>query len=179
MPEYREVVSSCAELIAAHASALVASLGRAEAVEVIINSKDQDGGAYVAPFGTSLGKGDCGAVGRGNRMLGAIEPMLPSSAEAPAGKNPVHHAGKVYTWLAAATADRISLETGCYAEVTIISKNGADLFVDPMCVISIDPGPYSGLNISSEIEGIWSDVLNSAASNTNLFIAGKLDPNQV
>jgi S-adenosylmethionine synthetase len=54
---------------------------------VHLNTKDVPGRGYLTPFGTSLGKGDCGAVGRGNRYNGVIEPLRPASGEAPAGKN--------------------------------------------------------------------------------------------
>ncbi|MFG2058935.1 methionine adenosyltransferase [Micromonospora sp. NPDC048930] len=98
------------------------SLGR-----LSLNTKDVPGRGYLAPFGTSLGKGDCGAVGRGNRYNGAIEPLRPCSGEAPAGKNPLHHVGKIYTAVADDLARRILTELGIYAEVVIAARNGDQL----------------------------------------------------
>jgi S-adenosylmethionine synthetase len=70
------------------------------------------------------GQGDCGAVGRGNRYGGVIEPLRPAGCEAPAGKNPLHHGGKIYTVIADRAARRVQEETGQYAEVTIAARNG-------------------------------------------------------
>jgi S-adenosylmethionine synthetase len=96
----------------------------AEAVRVHLNTKDDLGGAYLAPFGTSLGKGDCGLVGRGNRTGGVIQPLLGASGDAPAGKNPVHHAGRLHAWAARAVARAIDVATGSACRVTIVSQNG-------------------------------------------------------
>lgn len=93
-------------------------------VRLRINTKDSPGCAYLAPFGSSLGKGDCGAVGRGNRGGGVIEPLRPSGCEAPAGKNPVHHAGKIYTALAYEAARRVRWELDRHAEVIVAARNG-------------------------------------------------------
>jgi S-adenosylmethionine synthetase len=103
-----------------------------------LNTKDVPGRGYLTPFGTSLGKGDCGAVGRGNRFAGAIEPLRPASGEAPAGKNPVHHAGKIYTSVAAETARQIYAETSLYAEVTIAARNGAPLDDPAHVLVAVD-----------------------------------------
>ncbi|WP_409074176.1 methionine adenosyltransferase [Micromonospora chalcea] len=92
-----------------------------------LNTKDVPGRGYLTPFGTSLGKGDCGAVGRGNRYNGVIEPLRPSSGEAPAGKNPLHHVGKIYTAIADDLARRLLVELGVYAEVVIAARNGDQL----------------------------------------------------
>jgi S-adenosylmethionine synthetase len=108
------------------------------AVSLHLNTKDTPGRGYLAPFGTSLGKGDCGAVGRGNRYTGAIEPLRPASCEAPAGKNPVHHVGKIYTAVAAEAAQRVWDETSTYAEVTIAARNGGSLCDPAHVLVSLD-----------------------------------------
>src|SRR5439155_23895924 len=88
-------------------------------VTLQLNTKDIPGRGYLAPFGTSLGKGDCGAVGRGDRYSGAIEPPRPPSCEAAAGNNPTHHVAKSYTAVAAEAPQRILDDTGVYAALTI------------------------------------------------------------
>ena len=55
---------------------------------------------YLTVTGTSAEAGDDGQVGRGNRANGLITPYRPMSIEAPAGKNPVTHVGKLYNVLA-------------------------------------------------------------------------------
>ncbi|MFE6385945.1 methionine adenosyltransferase [Nocardiopsis dassonvillei] len=89
-----------------------------------VNTKDHGSGAYLAPFGTSLGKGDCGLVGRGNKANGVISASGGAGVEALAGKNPVHHTGKLYTLAAARLADRIHAKLGVPNEVVLVSRNG-------------------------------------------------------
>jgi S-adenosylmethionine synthetase len=97
------------------------------------NTKDHGSGAYLAPFGTSLGKGDCGLVGRGNKANGVISASGGAGVEALAGKNPVHHTGKLYTLAAARLADRIHTKLGISNEVVLVSRNG-DRLDDPSFV---------------------------------------------
>ncbi len=99
-----------------------------------INTKDRHGGAYLAPFGSSLGKGDVGAVGRGNRTFGGIEPYSSWTAEAPAGKNPLSHGGRIYPRVCTAIARYLGGELGQYVDVGIHARNGDDLH-DPALVI--------------------------------------------
>ena len=57
------------------------------------------GGVYLSLTGTSAEDADSGQVGRGNRVNGRIAFSRPTGGEAAAGKNPVAHAGKVYSVL--------------------------------------------------------------------------------
>ena len=72
-------------------------------VTVAINTVDDpargDGGMYLTVLGTSAESGDCGQVGRGNKVNGVISLNRPIGTEAAAGKNPVSHVGKIYTLL--------------------------------------------------------------------------------
>jgi S-adenosylmethionine synthetase len=132
--DYRDQLAYVEGALAGDLKAYLEAGGRGGAIRLHLNTKDSPGRAYLAPFGTSLGKGDCGAVGRGNRSSGVIEPLRPAGCEAPAGKNPVHHGGKIYTALAREAARRIHRETGRFAEVTIAARNGAPLD-DPAYVL--------------------------------------------
>ncbi len=73
-------------------------------ITVMINTLDDPtrgaSGMYLAVLGTSAEGGDCGQVGRGNKVNGVIALNRPMSTEAAAGKNPVSHVGKIYTLLA-------------------------------------------------------------------------------
>ncbi len=72
-------------------------------ITVTINTLDDPsrgvGGMYLTVLGTSAEGGDCGQVGRGNKVNGVIALNRPMSTEAAAGKNPVSHVGKIYTLL--------------------------------------------------------------------------------
>lgn len=97
-------------------------------IELSINTKDLGNGTYIAPFGTALGKGDCGAVGRGNKLNGYIDYINPSSIEAPAGKNPLNHVGKIYQYLSQFIADELVLKYGVESStVTLFTQNGRPL----------------------------------------------------
>lgn len=56
-------------------------------------------GVYLTRTGTSAEDADSGQVGRGNRANGLIAFSRPTGGEATAGKNPVAHAGKIYSVL--------------------------------------------------------------------------------
>ena len=56
-------------------------------------------GVYLTLTGTSAEDADSGQVGRGNRANGLIAFSRPTGGEAAAGKNPVAHAGKIYSVL--------------------------------------------------------------------------------
>jgi S-adenosylmethionine synthetase len=72
-------------------------------ITVMINTLDDptrgEEGMYLTVLGTSAEGGDCGQVGRGNKVNGVIALNRPMSTEAAAGKNPVSHVGKIYTLL--------------------------------------------------------------------------------
>lgn len=91
------------ELRAALTTHLAAKRRTLEEIAVDINTLDDpargDAGMYLTVLGTSAEGGDCGQVGRGNRVNGVISLNRPMGTEAAAGKNPVSHVGKIYTLL--------------------------------------------------------------------------------
>jgi S-adenosylmethionine synthetase len=76
-------------------------------------------GAYLTLTGTSAEDADSGQVGRGNRANGLIAFSRPTGGEATAGKNALAHAGKVYSVLSHALAQRIYTATEGLAEVYV------------------------------------------------------------
>jgi len=74
---------------------------------------------YLTVLGTSAESGDCGQVGRGNRVNGVISLNRPMDTEAAAGKNPVSHVGKIYSLLTRQIADNIFTQVPGLAEVNI------------------------------------------------------------
>jgi S-adenosylmethionine synthetase len=172
---YQSCLADAQVVISAELKVLIDREPRARditGVSLSLNTKDAPGRGYLAPFGTSLGKGDCGAVGRGNRYSGAIEPLRPASGEAPAGKNPVHHAGKIYTAIAAEAAQRVQAETSVYAEITIAARNGGHLAAPAHVLVSLDRDTNAGT--TAEIEGIVAESVAGAIDYPERFLA--LDP---
>ncbi len=92
-------------------------------VTVDLNTLDEGGrglgGMYLTVLGTSADGGDCGQVGRGNRVNGIIPMNRPTSSEAAAGKNPVSHVGKIYNALTYRMASQIYQEVPGVREVYV------------------------------------------------------------
>ncbi len=85
--------------------------GNFDEVSIDLNTLDVpgrgEGGMYLTVLGTSAEGGDCGQVGRGNKVNGVIALNRPMSTEAAAGKNPISHVGKIYNLLSHRIADEV------------------------------------------------------------------------
>jgi S-adenosylmethionine synthetase len=94
-----------------------------DSVVIDINTLDDpsrgEGGMYLTVLGTSAEGGDCGQVGRGNRVNGIIPFNRPQTTEAAAGKNPVNHVGKIYNILSHEIAGMIHRETAGVREAVV------------------------------------------------------------
>lgn len=68
-------------------------------IEIFLNTRDnyENNDMYMTLIGSAVESGDEGAVGRGNRSRGVIPFCRNFSMEAPCGKNPVYHTGKLFT----------------------------------------------------------------------------------
>jgi S-adenosylmethionine synthetase len=82
---------------------------------------------YVLGSGSCLEFGEEGFVGRGNGASGLIAVHRPKSVEAPFGKNPTYHSGKVYTLYAEEIARSIHTALGVGATVAIVAHHSAPL----------------------------------------------------
>lgn len=140
----------------------------AHGIGFAINTKDHDDRVYLTPFGTALGKGDCGAVGRGNRFNGVISGVRPSNVEAVAGKNPIHHAGKLYNAITQTMAIRVFQELGFHNHIVIVARNGGEL--SRPAYVSIDvQGPMSHAQ-HREIEKIIDAELARMSSYSDALV---------
>ena len=105
---------------AKEASAMVPQVG--------VNLADdlESGDVFLTVSGTSAEAGDDGEVGRGNRANGLITPYRPMTMEAPSGKNPVSHVGKLYQVLANRIAQSVvaELPDASGAECCLVSQIG-------------------------------------------------------
>ena len=92
-------------------------------IRVDLNTLDQkdrgEDGMYLTVLGTSAEGGDCGQVGRGNKVNGVIALNRPMSTEAAAGKNPISHVGKIYTFLTHGIADHVYKNVPGIAEIYV------------------------------------------------------------
>lgn len=93
---------------------------------------------YLLLSGTALEGGEEGVVGRGNRINGLIPCIRPHTMEAPFGKNPNYHVGKVYGYLANQAAKAIAEELECECYVYIVTKIGESLRPPEHLIVELD-----------------------------------------
>ncbi|MFI7110335.1 methionine adenosyltransferase [Nonomuraea sp. NPDC050227] len=98
-----------------------------QAPELLVNPTDRNGRPYLTALGSVADTGDVGVVGRGNRLNGLITPMRSMSIEAPAGKNPLDHTGKLYGVLAHELATQLYTALGKPTETHIFTSKEAPL----------------------------------------------------
>jgi S-adenosylmethionine synthetase len=124
--EYKEAKQAAEAAIQSYASQI-----DDRKMTVTVNTGDDvdNDSVYLTLTGTSAEMGDDGAVGRGNRVNGVIAPFRPTSLEAPCGKNPISHVGKVYNLLALLAAQDIvsKVPTVREASVYLLSQIGGPL----------------------------------------------------
>lgn len=145
-------------------------------VDVFMNTADdiENEIVYLTLTGTSAEAGDDGSVGRGNRINGLITPCRPMSLEAPAGKNPLAHVGKVYNVLANFIANDISEKTDVEeVSVKLLSQIGKPINKPKVVDIEVvRPGNLS--NVRYEAEKIASEWLENVNRVTEEILENNL-----
>lgn len=96
-------------------------------IKIVVNPQDRNGRFYLTVLGSVADTGDVGVVGRGNRINGLITPMRPMSIEAPAGKNPIDHTGKLYGIMADRLAKKVSLFMNKPVEVNLFTSKETEI----------------------------------------------------
>jgi S-adenosylmethionine synthetase len=157
--EYKEVKQASQQAIQTFASQL-----EERKVVVAVNTGDDEANdsVYLTLTGTSAEMGDDGAVGRGNRVNGVIAPFRPTSLEAPCGKNPISHVGKVYNLLALLAAQDIvnNVPTVREASVYLLSQIGGPL--DQPLVANVMVRPVDGEltpSIQADVQAVLDERL--------------------
>ncbi len=148
-------------------------------VSVDINTLDDrhrgSGGMYLTVVGTSAENGDCGQVGRGNRVNGLIALNRPMSTEAAAGKNPVSHVGKIYNLLSHHIAAHIYRDVPGIKEVYVwlCSQIGHPI-EDPLIASAqvIMQKGYRLDDVSQDIETVIREELADIYSFTDKLARG-------
>ncbi|MBC1512045.1 methionine adenosyltransferase [Listeria booriae] len=105
---------------------------------LIVNPQDCTGQPYLTSLGSAADTGDVGVVGRGNRINGLITPMKSMSIEAPSGKNPIDHTGKIYGVLCTNLARAIYYEFSTPVEVHIYTYKEVPLLDPTKIIIDFD-----------------------------------------
>jgi len=159
--EYQEIKRASEGAIQEYASQL-----DHRQVTVMVNTADDiaNDAVYLTLTGTSAEMGDDGEVGRGNRLNGLITPFRSASLEAPCGKNPISHVGKVYNVLALLAAQEIVEKVPAVQEVSVylLSQIGAPL--DQPLVATAMVRPKDG-NLTTSIQADVQSVLDDRLAN--------------
>lgn len=93
---------------------------------------------YLLGIGSCIECGEEGLVGRGNSNSGLISVFRPHSVEAPSGKNPVYHTGRVLNFLVMNLSKALYNELGIKNTVSAVTKNGGSLVPPAFLSISTD-----------------------------------------
>jgi S-adenosylmethionine synthetase len=155
--------------------------GRLSQVAVIqINTLDapdasDEAGVYLTVSGLSAEMGDCGQVGRGNRVNGLITPGRSMSLEAAAGKNPVAHVGKIYNVLAMLIARDIhtALDSSAEVHVQLLSAIGRPIDDPQIAAIQVRGNSGFSDHAKKQARDIADEWLNSIETITHLILQGK------
>lgn len=126
-------------------------------VRLALNTRDAET-VYLTHTGTALDTGDVGVVGRGNKLNGVIPLCREAGIEAPCGKNPTYHGGRIYSIVAQSIADRIWQRLSLENYVNIVAANG-----DPIHLPSFLAVKTLGAadEATEEIRAIVSEVLQA------------------
>ena len=156
-------------------------MGSLDQVTVALNTLDDpdrgEGGMYLTVLGTSAEGGDCGQVGRGNRVNGLIALNRPSGNEAAAGKNPVSHVGKIYSLLTHEIAAEIYAQAHGVREVYVWLCSQIGQPIDRPLVASaqmvLQPG-VALADVHTVTEAIIERELANLTPFTARLVAGEL-----
>ncbi|HET6479293.1 MAG TPA: methionine adenosyltransferase, partial [Actinoplanes sp.] len=157
----------CQELVATFSRELLGA-----EPELLLNPTDRNGRPYLTALGSVADTGDVGVVGRGNRINGLITPMRSMSIEAPAGKNPLDHTGKLYGVLARELAAAIHQETGLAVETHVFTSKEAPLGAPDEVIVRVlgwEPDDAERERLSAIVAAHLADVTGIT---TRLVTAG-------
>ena len=123
-------------------------------IQLFLNTRDnyEKNDMYMTLIGSAIESGDEGAVGRGNRSRGVIPFSRSFSMEAPCGKNPVYHTGKLFTAIGDAISEKIYKKFGIENIVYCTSKMGDD--IENPWNISVELNKNVSKDDKKEIESI-------------------------
>jgi S-adenosylmethionine synthetase len=145
-----------------------------ERISVDLNTLDDpargDKGMYLTVLGTSAEGGDCGQVGRGNKVNGVIALNRPMNTEAAAGKNPVSHVGKIYSLLTHRMAAEIYAGVPGLREVYIWLCSQIGKPIDQPLIASAQLILQPGVMLA-EVEPAVKDMIEQELATMDKFTA--------
>ncbi len=146
-------------------------------INIFLNTRDNFGNqdVYLTAIGSAVESGDEGAVGRGNRSNGVIPFTRNMSSEAPCGKNPVYHIGKIFTVIGDLIAEEIYESLGVETTVYLTSQMGRDMNDPWQVAIAVDGYQRDiDVKLKDNIENIVEGNLKKHIETTNKIVDGKI-----
>ena len=146
-------------------------------ITIFLNTRDnyEKNDLYLTAIGSAIESGDEGAVGRGNRSRGVIPFSRNFSMEAPCGKNPVYHTGKLFTAIGDIISQQIFEKYKIENVVFCTSKMGDDI-VEPWN-ISVELNQEVTEEIKQEIDKLVNKEIENHKNVTKDLILGNLKVN--
>lgn len=143
MDEYYQKVDYIERLLQSQAEEICRKSDSNYTVHVHVNEHLDENGlptkhVYMLIKGTCAECGEEGIVGRGNASNGIIPSFRPHSMEAPAGKNPQYHTGRVLGYLSNYIAQEINKKYLTKVQVIMQTINRGSLIPPYLTVISTD-----------------------------------------
>jgi len=148
-------------------------------VEIFLNTRDdiKNQDIYLTAIGSAIESGDEGAVGRGDRANGVISFNRSMSIEAPCGKNPVYHTGKIYTIISSLISEEIYSKLGLENTVYLTSQMGRLIKNPWSAAVVIDDRKEITDKEKETINSIFEEKLNDHQKATQLLIEKKVTLN--
>lgn len=162
--EYNEVVAK----IGKHLDSYLKNLYKVNLL-LNINPQDRTDNPYLTVLGSAADTGDVGVVGRGNRINGLITPMQSMSIEAPAGKNPLDHTGKIYGLLTRELAQVLSENLGREIELHVYTFKEVSIRKPAQVIVNIMGGSLDEREVK-EIHELINDRFNNINNTIESFI---------
>lgn len=142
-------------------------------ISIYLNTRDsiETNDLYLTAIGSAIESGDEGAVGRGNRSRGVIPFSRNFSMEAPCGKNPVYHTGKLFTAIGDVISEEIYNKLNIENTVFCTSKM-KDEIINPWN-ISVEINKDLTKDIEESINNIVNEKIKDHQRITEGIINGQ------
>lgn len=141
-------------------------------VNLMMNATDRNGRPYLTALGSVADTGDVGVVGRGNRINGLITPMRPMSIEAPAGKNPIDHTGKIYSVVVNELAHEIYNSVRVPVSVHIFTSKERSLSDPDQIIVQLSKTEKKDIDYNKIIELIKNKMNHVSYTSRQIIIDG-------
>lgn len=156
LDDYYEKVREIEQLLQIEANSQVEGTGLRATVKVNPSNADLPR-LYILGIGSCVEGGEEGVVGRGNDNNGVISVFRAHSVEAPNGKNPKYHTGRVLGYLTTKLANKIYSKLGVKCTVLALTENGMSLVPPSRLIIQLDR-EIAAEAISDQIETNFTSV---------------------